>query len=164
MSQGGVYYLHGNRDVTWAQWSRALKPGLFTKAETPPPTGTGGSEKLLSGQGKLVFSSGSRQEKRDYVGRFQSPVGLVWMWRLNTVRMWKSQSEILETPWTSRRKNEIPSTAQESSQSPKDRKRKCQYKKKKKGDNEKSTKSLAKRTTKDCSSVQRNLKPEKNFL
>ena len=67
---GGVYYLHGNRDVTWTQWSRDLKLRLFVKLRHPPPTVTGGLEKLPSGQGKLVFSSGSEQKKRDYVGDF----------------------------------------------------------------------------------------------
>ena len=67
---GGVYYLHGNRDVTWAQWSRDLKLRLFIKLRHPSPTVTGGLEKLLSCQGKLVFSSGSEQKKKDYVGDF----------------------------------------------------------------------------------------------
>ena len=74
--------------------------------------------------------------------------------------MWKSRSEILETPRTSGSKNETPcektpSTAQDISQAPKDRKTKGQYLKKKKKRHFQTRrayhpKSLAKRAIKGC--------------
>ena len=91
--------------------------------------------------------------------------------------MWKSQSEILETPRTSGSKNETPcektpSTAQDSSQAPKDGKTKGQYLKKKKKDIFKQGESIIQSPwpkeplkavqRKLCSfSVKRKLKPER---
>lgn len=85
------------------------------------------------------------------------------MWRLNTVGCGNPKVRYLKLPGPVEEKMKSPPQPRRAHSHPKTERENVSIKKKKKDifKQGESTKSLAKRTTKDCSSVQRNLKPER---
>lgn len=107
-------------------------------------------------------------EKERLCGRFQSPVGLVWMWRLNTGGCGNPKVRYLKLPGPEEAKMKPPARKPPpqpriAHSHPKTEREKVSIKKKRHFQTRRvyHPKSLAKRATKDCSSVQRKLKPER---